>query len=486
MTDMDFYRLRDQPGLTPLSQVEVDLTIRLAEAVRMAGGRALVVGGYPRDLVIKAVSGKRVESKDIDLEVYGLEADVLQDLATTIHHVNAVGASFGVLKVGPLDVALPRRDSKDGSGHRGFVVEADPHMGHAEAARRRDFTINTLALDPLTGELLDEHGGVEDISRGLLRMVDPETFGDDALRGLRAIQFAARFGFAVEPQTAEAVRQLEMHELSSERIGEEWHKLLTKSEKPGIGLELALELGIIHKLHPELAALVDTPQEPEWHPEGSVWNHTVLAVNVAAMIVRRERIVTEYGKDAALTVMLGALCHDLGKPLTTALDPESGRIRSHEHAKVGVPLARDFMRRLHVPAKIARKVERIVFDHMFLPEVRHAKDAAIRRLAKRLQPATVQELIWVTEADFCGRTLVAPDMSLVGLFKQRAEELAVAEAPMEPLVLGRDLLDLGVVPGRKMGDILKQLEAAQTNGMFDTREGGIAYYREHIAKDANA
>ncbi|HSH56229.1 MAG TPA: HD domain-containing protein, partial [Candidatus Limnocylindrales bacterium] len=424
-----FYELRDQPERTLLSEHEVQLTIEIAEAVKAVGGLALVVGGYPRDIVMHERLGKRLETKDVDLEVYGLQLEQLQNIIAPIHHINAVGASFGVLKVSTLDVSLPRKDSKTGAGHRGFEIVADPTLSHAEAARRRDFTINTLALNPLTGELFDEHHGTQDIERQMLRMVDPDTFGDDPLRSLRAMQFVGRFGFHIDTETLQAAQGLNLRELSKERVGEEWLKLLLKSEQPSRGLAAALELGVIEQLHPELLALVDTPQEPEWHPEGSVWNHTLMAIDVVADIIRREGL----GRDEAMTVMLGALCHDLGKPLTTALDSETGRIRSHEHAKAGVPLAHAFMQTLCVPIKIQQKVEHIVFDHMFLPEVRQAKDAAIRRLAKRLAPATVQELIWVTEADFCGRTLENPDLSLIRLFQKRADELAVADAPLEHL-----------------------------------------------------
>ncbi len=471
-----FYYLHNHPDQTLLSEHEVELTIRIAEAVRAAGGRALVVGGYPRDMVMHQKLGKRLETKDVDLEVYGLGLNELKELIEPIHHVNSVGASFGVLKVSTLDVSLPRKDSKTGQGHRGFVIEADPQLSHAEAARRRDFTINTLALDPLTGELFDEHHGVHDIERQMLRMVDPDTFGDDPLRALRAMQFVGRFGFTIESETLQLARSLDLHELSHERIGEEWTKLLLKSEHPSAGLKAALELGVIEQLHPEFMALTDTPQEPEWHPEGSVWNHTLLAADVAAGIIRREGL----GRDEALTVVLGAICHDLGKSLTTARDPETGRIRSHEHARAGVPLARQFMQVLCIPARISKKVERIVFDHMFLPEVRRAKDAAIRRLAKRLHPATVQELIWVTEADFCGRTLKNQDLSLIRLFQKRSDELAVTNAPIEPLVLGRDLIELGIKPGKEMGHILHLLEAAQIDGQFSTREEGIEYYKKHM------
>jgi tRNA nucleotidyltransferase (CCA-adding enzyme) len=472
-----FYNLQHHPDETLLSETEVSLSVRIAEAVRDVGGRALVVGGYPRDIVMYERLGKRPETKDVDLEVYGLDVDTLKEIIEPIHHVNTVGASFGVLKVGPLDVSLPRKDSKTGRGHRGFIVEADPGMTHKAAAKRRDFTINTLALDPLTGELIDEYDGIRDIEAKLLRATDPKTFGDDPLRSLRAMQFAGRFEFDIDPDTTELARGFDLSELSADRIGEEWTKLLLKSERPSIGLTAGLELGIIHQLHPELAALTETPQEPEWHPEGNVWNHTLLAVDVAAKIVRREKLP----RDTALTVMLGALTHDMGKASTTKRHAETGRIRSPEHAKEGVEAARSFMKTIHVPAHIRKKVERIIFDHMFLPEAARAKDAAIRRLAKRLYPATIQELIWVTEADFLGRTLENPDLSLIQLFQKRANELAVTESPMEPLVKGRDLMTLGEEPGVHMGEILKQLETAQIDGQFGTYDEAIAYYKEHIA-----
>lgn len=464
-----FYELLDNLSSTSLTKFEVLLTLQIAEAVKSVGGRALVVGGYPRDLLLGH------SPKDIDLEIYGLELDQLKIILQPIHHYSEVGAVFGVLKVGPLDVSIPRLDNKSGSGHTGFSVQVDPSLSHREAARRRDFTINAMALNPLTGELFDEYGGQADIKAKLLRAVDFATFAEDPLRGLRAMQFAGRFGFAVETETAELIRKLDPTEVSNERIGEEWIKLLLKSEQPSVGLNLAMSLGIISRLHPELAALVDTPQEPAWHPEGSVWNHTLLVVDVAAGIIRREGLASR----EALAVMLGALCHDLGKAVTT-VQVANGRIRSPGHAQAGVELARTFMHKLCVPAKTAKKVERLVFDHMFLPTIVDVKDGAIRRLAKRLDPATVQELIWVTEAGFSGRKLERTDRSLINLFQKRADELAVLKSPMDRLIRGKDLLELGVRTGLGMGKILKELETAQINGAFNLLEEGIAYYKAHL------
>lgn len=445
-----------------------ELTMEVARAVRSAGGRALIVGGYPRDLALGLVP------KDIDIEVYGLEVPGLLAIVEPIHPVSQVGASFGVLKMGPLDISLPRTDSSTGSGHRGFTVQSNPYLTHKEAAHRRDFTVNAMAFDPLTDELFDEYEGMKDIRHKVLRAVDLETFKEDPLRTLRAMQFAGRFEFTLDQATAELIRKLDLSELSTERVGEEWQKLLIKSKHPSIGLRVAQKLNIISKLHPELDILIGTQQDPLWHPEGSVWNHTLLALDVAAEIVRREHIRF----DDALVLMLATLCHDFGKPATTALI--DGRLRSPGHSQAGLEPARRFMKQLHIPHSITVKVMHLIADHMFLIDVSHAKDAAIRRLAKRLAPATIKQLVWLSEADYRGRTRKEWDISPITLLAARAKDLEVDTMPLRPLVCGQDLIGLGVQPGKEMGNILLKLEQAQMEGAFGTREHGLLFYRDKI------
>ena len=237
--------------------------IKLAKTIAADGGRAMLVGGCVRD----ALMG--VEPKDWDLEVYGVEPTRLREILNDFGEVNAVGEAFTVYKVGQdLDVSLPRRERKTGRGHRGFVVEGDKDMSFEEAARRRDFTINAIMQDALTGEIVDCYGGREDLARKTLRAVSRETFAEDSLRVLRAAQFAARFGFEVEPETRELCRAIDLTDLPKERIWGELEKLLLKSEKPSVGLRYFYDLRIAEQLFPELVSLVGVPQESAWHPEG--------------------------------------------------------------------------------------------------------------------------------------------------------------------------------------------------------------------------
>jgi len=241
-----------------------EVVIALARAVHAAGGRALVVGGCVRDELLGRTP------KDYDVEVYGLDGAVLRGLLESFGRVDTVGESFTVYKVAGLDVSLPRRESKTGRGHKGFTVEGDPHLSIEDAARRRDFTINAIARDPLTGAILDPFDGRDDLHARRLRVVDARRFGDDSLRVLRALQFAARFDLTVDDDTKALLRGIALDDLPAERIWGEVEKLLLQAPRPSVGLALALELGVVDNLWPELRPLVGCPQEPEWHPEGDV------------------------------------------------------------------------------------------------------------------------------------------------------------------------------------------------------------------------
>src|SRR5713101_5286897 len=235
---------------TFMSTSPPNLALMLARAIRDEGGRALVVGGRVRDELV----GRG--SKDLDLEVFGLPAARLRAILDRFGRVDTVGESFTVYKIGDIDVSLPRRESRIGRGHKGFAVEGDPYLSIEEAARRRDFTINAISRDPLTGELIDPFGGRRDLDARILRTVDPNTFADDSLRVLRALQFAARFDLTIEEQTKALCRSLPLDDLPSERVWGEIEKLLLQAERPSVGLALALDLGVLDRLFPELKALV--------------------------------------------------------------------------------------------------------------------------------------------------------------------------------------------------------------------------------------
>ena len=455
------------PLFPPLPDMTMPVVNAIARAVREAGGRALIVGGWVRDRLFGLPEPAK---PNVDLEVFGLAGDRLRALLETFGRVEAVGESFQVYKIGEVDVSLPRRDSKAGRGHKGFVVTGDPDMSIAEAARRRDFTVNAISWDPLTAEYFDPCDGRADLERRLLRMVDPQTFGDDSLRVLRGVQFAARFGFAIEPATATRCRGIPLDDLPAERIWGEFEKLLF-APQPSIGFTVAMDLGVIDKLFPELHALAGCPQEPEWHPEGDVWVHNLQVIDRA-----RTRI-DDLPRPQQLAVMLGALCHDLGKPATTQfLD---GRIRSLDHEEQGVAPAGALLDRLNVNAfdgyDVRRQVLGITAQHLkpgsWFKVREEVGDGAFRRLAHKVD---LELLARVAKSDCEGRDPGAFDCTAMDWFLERARALGVQHRPPEPILLGRHLLALGLKPGPRVGEILKAIYEQQMDGAVTNLEGAIA------------
>ena len=447
------------------------LVLAIAEAVAARGGRALVVGGWVRDHLLG------LDSKDVDLEVFGVDAEALRALLGQFGSVNTVGESFTVYKLGDVDVALPRRDSKTGSGHRGFTVQGDPHMPVTEAARRRDFTINAIAFDPLTGDYVDPFDGRRDLESRTLRAVDPRTFGEDSLRVLRALQFAARFECAIEARTRELCRSIPLDDLPAERIWGEIEKLLLRARRPSAGFELALDLGVVHRLFPEIAALIGCPQEPEWHPEGDVWIHTLMVIDQARLRIE------DLDHPRQVTVMLGAVCHDLGKPPTTAVI--DGRIRSMDHEQAGVDPAGRLLDRLNVHTMggfdVRAQVLGIVAHHLkplaFFKSATPVGDGAFRRLALKVD---LELLARVAESDCLGRAGNF-DCSGIRWFVERARELGVQHEAPAPLLLGRHLLGLGIAPGPQMGVILRQVYERQLDGRITSVDEGLEAAREILA-----
>lgn len=443
------------------------LALDIARRVREHGGRALIVGGWVRDRLLAPESGDA--AKDIDIEVFGLPADQLKTLLETFGRVDTVGESFTVYKIAGIDVALPRRESKTGHGHKGFTVVGDPSLPLEEAARRRDFTINAISFDPLTDEYLDPFGGRADLDARRLRVVDAATFGDDSLRVLRALQFAARFELDVDEDTKAICRGIPLDDLPPERVWGEIEKLLLAARRPSIGFALALELGVIDALFPELKALVGCEQEPEWHPEGDVWVHTLQVVDRA-----RERI-DDLDRPQALAVMLGALCHDLGKPATTALI--DGRIRSPFHEEMGVAPATALLDRLNVHSfdgyDVRREVNGIVANHLkpgAFHKVANVSDGAFRRLALKVD---LELLARVAKADCLGRVPGAFDCTAMDWFLERARALGVEHGAPKPFVLGRHVLAHGVQPGPHVGALLKQIYEMQLDGRITNLEEGL-------------
>ncbi len=453
--------------------------------------RALLVGGAVRDLLLG------LPTKDADVEVYGVEPDALEKILRELFgQVDAVGASFGVYKVSldegrMLDVAIPRTESKTGKGHKGFEVVGDPTLDVTEALRRRDFTINAMALDVATNGIIDPYNGRADLTDKLLRVVDERTFIEDPLRVFRGVQFTARFGLKVEPKTFALMKQMVEHgdldELSKERVTEEWKKLLLKSPRPSIGFSMMRELGIIEHYYPELGACIDTPQEPTWHPEGDVWIHTLLAVDECARIVRGR--VDAKVDPYALTAMLGTVCHDIGKPLVTkTID---GKIRALGHEEAGVEPTKSFLKKFTFGDDITHDVAAIVRDHLKptvlyrafqkgeLNEKQYAN--AVRRLIKRLSGTLLEAFLAVTEADTRGRgTDAAKGDYTPGLYlRETVKKFDLESAAKTPLLTGAELIsEFDLLPGPKIGEVMKAVEAARDEGTLETSDDARVFVRE--------
>ena len=446
------------------------LAIEIAMRVRDRGGRALAVGGFVRDRLLGEAS------KDLDLEVFGIPEQDLLPLLAGIGRVDAVGQAFAVYKMGPVDVTLPRRESKTGRGHKAFAVTGEPAMTVADAARRRDFTVNAISWDPLTDEHVDPVGGRADLAARVLRVVDPERFADDSLRVLRAVQMAARFELRATDETIALCRSLPLDDLPSERIWGELEKLLLKASRPSLGFALARELDVTTKLLPEMHALIDCPQEPEWHPEGDVWVHTLLVIDQA------KRLNGDLDRARLAAVMLGAVCHDLGKPSTTAVI--DGRIRSLGHEEAGVEPAARLLDRLKVQSldgfDVRAQVLALTAHHLkpgaFYKARDGISDGAFRRLAQKVD---MELLARVARADCLGRT-GSFDCSAMDWFVERARTLGVEHDAPAPILMGRHLLDLGVTPGPRMGDILRAIYELQLDGQVQDLDSALAAARRHL------
>ena len=438
----------------------------LVQAIREAGGHGLLVGGCVRDQLMG------IAPKDWDIEVYGIEPERLRTLLDQFGPVDVVGEAFTVYKLGrDLDVSIPRRDRKTGRGHRGFVIEGDPSMSVEDASRRRDFTINAILQDPLTGEIIDPFNGQEDIKRAVLLAVSPETFPEDSLRVLRAAQLAARFEFRIHPDTVELCRTIDLSDLPSERIWGEMEKLLLRARHPSIGLGWLHALTVLDQLFPEIKSLIEVPQDPEWHPEGDVFVHTRLVID------RARELIDDLPYPKQVTVMLAALAHDFGKPATTEFI--EGRLRSRGHEEAGVPPTETFLDRLNIHSldgyDVRAQAIALVREHLkpgeFYKKRDEVSDGAFRRLARRCE---LDLLYRVARADSLGRNAEwVPrekwyDAEAQEWFIQRARELEVAQQPPAPILLGRHLLEMGLSPGPRIGEITKAVYEMQLDGRVVT------------------
>ena len=417
---------------------DLEMAGRIAELAAEQGGRAWFVGGYVRD----ALCGR--ENKDIDMEVHGLTPSQLEALLDHLGQRLSMGESFGIyaLRGYGIDIAMPRKETVRGKGHRDFDVFVDPCLGTEKAAVRRDFTINAMMQDILTGEVVDHFGGREDLARGVLRHVNDRSFAEDPLRVLRGAQFAARFDMEVAPETVALCREMDLRSLPRERIEGELKKALLKAERPSVFFETLRRMDQLRHWFPEVEALIGVAQNPKFHAEGDVWTHTMLVLDAAAG--QRHKVREPYA------LMLAALTHDFGKAICTEII--DGVIHAYGHETEGLPLAEQFLHRLTGEKRLTDHVLKLVEFHM-KPNTMAAVGASVKSTNRLFDSVPEpRALICLAEADYQGQRIAGPSQSWEPFLLER---LAVYEQTMaQPHVMGQDLVAAGLTPGKEFSELL--------------------------------
>lgn len=411
---------------------------RIAEYVKDAGGGTFYVGGFVRDRLLG------LENKDVDIEVHGIEPDRLFSILQEIGEPITFGKSFGVysLRGETIDIAMPRRERAIGKGHKDFEVDIDPFIGTEGAARRRDFTINSIMEDVLTGDIIDHFGGRNDLEKGIIRHIDSKTFVEDPLRVLRAAQFAARYEFEIAPETIELCRTVDISTLPKERVEEELKKALLKASKPSLFFKALRDMDQLVVWFPELKRLIGLEQDPLYHPEGDVWTHTM-------EVIDRASAYRDKASDA-FNYMLLSLTHDLGKIVTTS--EKNGRIHAYEHETKGLPLAETFVRRITNEKEVITYVMNMVPLHM-KPNVAAYSKPSPKSTNRMFDSAIApKDLIWFAMAD---RPVLAGNDAFSGDSAFLFERLHAYEETMsKPHITGEDLINAGLQPGENFSEIL--------------------------------
>jgi tRNA nucleotidyltransferase (CCA-adding enzyme) len=476
--------------------------VKVAENLLRSGATTVcLVGGAVVDLV----QGR--QAKDWDLEVFGMEPEKLEK-ALSAYNPEAVGQAFGIHKLSSktvdgwdVDVSVPRRDNKVGVKHTDFAVQFDPDMTVKEAARRRDFTVNTLAYDIGRKVIVDVWGGMDDLNNGVLRATDPELFVQDPLRALRAMQLGPRKRLKLHPDTRLLINCMATQEtfdsLSRERVFEEWRKL-SYARLPGEGLNILVDTQWI-QFFPEIQALIGVEQHPEWHPEGDAFVHTKCVMNAYArlrdtvfdgIVGNRAPVPTE---EEMLKLFLFAICHDFGKA-TTTVKGDDGIIRSHGHDEAGEEPTKTFLARM-TNNGISEDVTSLVVLHHQLQQVTRdeATDKAWRRLVKRYGSKRLTMIAgWGSRMDWVGSALPGTRHILDPKDEHPISHRVWEKVPdiidphdkkgPAPLINGGDLIKAGMKPGPDFKVALEHAMLLQQQGETDKD----ALLRAALAEVGNA
>ena len=432
-----------------MSDKNLEMARRIASLVDEQGGTAYFVGGYVRDKI------RHEDNKDIDIEVHGIYPRQLESILDALGERISIGESFGIynLKGYTLDIAMPRKEDNRGSGHRDFDICVDPFIGTYKAALRRDFTINALLEEILTGKVIDHFGGLEDLDNGIIRHINDATFAEDPLRVLRAAQFAARFNCTIADETLELCRRMDLSSLSKERVMGEVEKALLKSEKPSVFFESLRQMNQLSAWFPELEDTIGVKQNPRHHAEGDVWTHTMMVVDAA--VKYRDEVSNPLG------FMLSAVTHDFGKAICTEM--VNGQIHAYNHETAGLPLVELFMRRLTAEKALIEYVMNMSELHM-RPNVMAANNSAIKSTNKLFDQSVEPEaLACLALSDDIGKIPPQEDGSHADFFAKRLE--VFREYMSRPYVMGRDLITAGMVPSERFSEYLEYAHKLRLAGV---------------------
>lgn len=447
------------------------MAVKIAKKVKEVGGIAYFVGGYVRDSILD------IPNKDIDIEIHGIKPEILKNILSELGDIQTIGNAFGIynLKGYDLDIALPRKERCIGTGHKDFEVYVDPYIGTHAAARRRDFTINALMKNILTGEIVDEFNGLNDLKNHIIRHVDSSTFREDSLRVLRACQFAARFNFKIASETINLCKTMDLSTLPKERIAGELSKALLKAKKPSVFFNSLYECEQT-KWFKEVYALKGIKQNSKYHPEGDVYMHTMSVLDQAG-----ELFPTGIDNpDRYLPFMLSALCHDFGKVNTTEIN-NKGQICAINHETTGIPIANDFLKRIYNNKSFTKYVDNMIEYHMKAHSCfnnRSRTRTTNLMFDKLLYP---KDFILLVYADSTGHDLDNLDNRQFNMFLEKAmtesgfltdRYLDYGKRISEPHITAEDLINIGLKPSPLFKIILDKA--------WDMHLKGIK--KEHVLK----
>ena len=441
---------------------DIALANKIATAVGEYGGTVYFVGGCVRDELL----GR--PCKDIDIEVHGISPETLEAILSRFGTLISMGKSFGVfgIKGYTLDIAMPRKETVLGRGHKDFAVTVDANIGTRKAAKRRDFTVNALMKNVLTGEIIDHFGGLQDLKKGELCHVDDNSFPEDPLRVLRAASLAARLNFTIAKETLTLCSTMDLSALSKERVAEELKKALLSAPRPSLFFAFLREMEQLDHWFTELQTLIGLEQNPIYHSEGDVWNHTMLVLDRAA--IYRDRAKYPYA------FMLSALVHDLGKSVTTEFT--GGAFHAYGHETEGLPLVTSFIRRLTNEKSLLSYALNMTELHM-RPGIA-ARNNSSHKSTNRLfdESACPEDLILLSLADKEGSE--SEQSTDTAPFLQ--ERLQHFHTTMQaPFVTGKDLLDAGLTPDTHFSKLLEYAHKLRLAGIpkESALKQTLAYHR---------